>query len=163
MMMKIKGKVMLVAVSAVFSVVMYSCDKDDDGVNDNVRSSEYALAAVGNSSVAGKVTITENMDKSFNVLVNIDNSVKDTVHPLHIHNGSINAPGGIAIPLASITGTGAAAQSLTSNINSVTWPDSTVHQITYDSIIKYNGYLNVHYSASRMDSLITQGNIGVSN
>ncbi|MBL7763243.1 MAG: hypothetical protein JNL23_07425 [Chitinophagaceae bacterium] len=161
MMRKIKGIVMLVAASAMLAVVIYSCNKDDDGTNDNIRSKEYTLAAVNSSGVSGKVTITENTDKSFNVLVNIDNSVKDTVHPLHIHNGSVNVPGNIAIPLSSITGTGGAAQSLTSNINSVTWPDSTVHVITYDSIIQYNGYLNVHYSAYRMDSLISQGNIGI--
>jgi len=159
-MRKIKGKGILLAASALFFVLVYSCNKDDGYSNGNSRSSEYALSAVNNSGVNGKVTITENADKSFNVLVNLDNSVKDTVHVMHIHNGSVAAQGGIAIPLTSITGTGGAAQGLTQNINSVTWPDNTVHGVTYDSILMFNGYVNVHYSMSKVDSIIAQGNIG---
>ena len=141
------------------TILFFACKKDDVS-KPALRSQEYPLSAAGNSGVTGKITISENTDSSFNVKVALDRSVKDTVHVLHIHNGSISSPGNIAIPLTSITGTGGAASSITSNIKQVTLPGSTVKVLTYDSILVYNGYVNVHYSAYRIDSLIAQGNIG---
>jgi hypothetical protein len=139
-------------------VIMFACKKNEDNVP-QLRSTEYSLSPAGASHVTGKVTVTENADKSFNVKVALDSSVKDTVHVMHIHNGSVASPGSIAIPLTSITGTGAAASSQTLNIKTAMQGETSV-PITYDSILVYNGYLNVHYSAARIDSLIAQANIG---
>lgn len=148
----------VVVVAAGICVIMFACKKNDDNIP-QLRSQEYSLSAVGASRITGKVTVTENTDKSFNVKVALDSSVKDTVHVMHIHNGSIASPGGIAIPLNSITGTGGPASGETQNIKTAMMGETTV-PITYDSILVYNGYLNVHYSASRIDSLIAQTNIG---
>ena len=148
----------VVIAAASICVIMFACKKNDDNIP-QLRSQEYSLSPVGGSGIKGKVTFTENTDKSFNVKVALDSSVKDTVHVMHIHNGSIASPGGIAIPLNSITGTGAAASSETQNIKTAMQGETSV-PITYDSVLVYNGYLNVHYSASRIDSLIAQTNIG---
>jgi hypothetical protein len=164
MMRKLLRGRFIAAASVILFVFLYSCDKnDDDTTNNTMRSQDYSLVAVDSSGITGKVTISENFDKSFNVLVKLDNSVKDTVHVMHIHNGSIASPGSIAIPLTPITGTGGAVQANTANITSVVFPDSSVHSFTYDSILNFKGYLNVHYSSFKIDSLISQGNIGSSN
>lgn len=137
------------AIAIALGTTFIACDKNND-TTVTPRKKEYSLLPVGGSGVTGKVTVSENADKTFNVLLALDKSVKDTVHISHIHNGSISSPGPVAIPLANITGTGAAAQATTSNIN----------KFTYDSLLNYNGYINVHYSASRLDSLVAQVNIG---
>ncbi len=138
------GLAMAITLGATFM----ACDKNNDSIS--LRSKDYALVPVGQSGVTGKVTISENANKTFNVLMVLDKSVKDTVHISHIHTGSISSPGAVAISLSNILGTGTTAQATTANINT----------ITYDSVLNYNGYINVHYSASRLDSLIAQVNIG---
>jgi hypothetical protein len=148
----------VVIAAASICVIIFACKKNDDNVP-QLRTQEYSLSAVGASKVTGKVTVTENADKSFNVKVALDSSAKDTVHLMNIHNGSIASPGDIAIPLNSITGTGAAATGETQNIKTAMQGDVTV-PLTYDSILVYNGYLNVYYSAARADSLIARANIG---
>ncbi len=148
----------VVIAAASICVITFACKKSDDTIP-QLRSQEYSLSPVGASGITGKVTFTENTDKSFNVKVALDKSVKDTVHVMHIHNGTVASPGDIAIPLNSITGTGAAASSETKNINTAMLGEVSV-PVTYDSILVYNGYLNVHYSAARIDSLIAQTNIG---
>lgn len=148
----------LLAAAVSTCAIMFACKKSDDDIP-QLRSQEYSLSPVGASHITGKVTFTENADKSFNVKVALDSSVKDTVHVMHIHNGSVSSPGDIAIPLSSITGTGAAASAETRNINTALMNEATV-PLTYDSVLVYNGYLNVHYSAARTDSLIAQTNIG---
>lgn len=139
--------------SVALGTTFVACDKDDDDNLPDLRTKEYTLSPVNGSGVTGKVTVSENADRSFNVSIALDKSVKDTVHISHIHTGSIDAPGAVYIPLTSITGTGAAASSTTSNINT----------LIYDSLLTYNGYINVHYSASKVDSLIAQVNIGKNN
>ncbi len=151
---------LLVFASALLVFSLYACEKSEEHSNPTLRSKEYVLNEVNGSGVNGKITITENADSSFNVWVAVNNSVKDTVHILHIHNGSISSPGNIAIPLTPFTGTGAAAESKTMNIKQAVLPDSTTVHLTYNGILNYTGYLDVHYSASKVDSLIGQGNIG---
>lgn len=150
----------LVIASAFLLFILSACEKSEENPDPTLGSKEYVLNEVNGSGAGGKITITENADSSFNVIVNVNNSVKDTVHILHIHNGSISSPGNIAIPLTPFTGTGAAAESRTMNIKQATLADSSTVNLTYNGILNYTGYLNVHYSASRVDSLIAQGNIG---
>jgi hypothetical protein len=136
------------AIAITLGATFMACDKNNDNIS--LRSKDYTLVPVGQSGVTGKVTISENANKTFNVLVVLNKSVKDTVHISHIHTGSISSPGAVAISLSNILGTGTTTQATTANVNT----------ITYDSVLNYNGYINVHYSASRLDSLIAQVNIG---
>jgi hypothetical protein len=152
----------MLPVIAGLSLFVFACNKDDDNDTSATRFVEYPLTAVGNSGVNGKVTISENTDSSFNVLVVIDKSVKDTVHLLHLNHGSVSnpSPGDIIVQLNSITGTGGPASSTTNGIKRVKTSYDAMITFTYDSITHYNGHINVQYSAGRSDSLIAQGNIG---
>lgn len=156
--LKLRPAMAIALISAVMPATMISCDKDDDVAT---RYKEYPLAATGNSGVTGKVRFTENTDKSFNVLVSLNKSVKDTVHLVNILHGTTTTPGAVAIALANITGSGAAASSETKNVKQLRLPDNSMKNITYDSIIKFTGHVNVLYSATRSDSSIAKGNIGV--
>ena len=153
----LKPAIAIALISALLPATMVSCDKDDDV---NARWKEYPLAATGASGVTGKVRFTENTDHSFNVLVTLNKSVKDTVHLVNILHGTTANPGPTAIALANITGTGNAASSETKNIKQLKLPDNSMKNINYDSIIKFNGIVNALYSATRSDSSIAKGNIG---
>lgn len=138
--------------SAAFSTVFIACDKDDDNTP-ALRTKEYTLTPVNGSGVTGKVKVSENADQSFNVTLALDKTVKDTVHTAAIYSGNIDNPGEVFIPLSNIPGNDSAVTVTTSNINT----------ITYDSLMKYNGFISVRYSAYKSDSLISQVNIGSNN
>ncbi len=142
------GLLMSVAVSSAF----VACDKDDDNTP-ALRTKEYTLTPANGSGVTGKVKVSENADRSFNVTVALDKSVKDTVHTAQIYSGSIDNPGEVFIPLSNITGNDSAASATTANINT----------ITYDSLMNYNGFIRVNYSAYKSDSVVAQANIGKNN
>jgi hypothetical protein len=93
-------------------------------------------------------------------LVTLSKTVKDTVHVLHIHNGSTSNPGSIALTLSPVTGTGDSATSITSNISKIVLPDSTTQKFTYNDMLGFTGYVDVHYSQFKTDSLIAEGAIG---
>ncbi len=157
--MKIHNRISSVLfVSALLSVSMISCDKDDD----SPRNKEYAITAENNNGVTGKLSVTENTNKSFNIQVDLNKSVKDTVHIIKLVNGSVANPGTVAIDLGTVTGTGAAVSKRTNNLNQVKLPDNTNKTLTYDSLLNYNAFIAVYYSATKSDSIIAKGNIGKS-
>lgn len=78
---------------------------------------------------------------------------------MHFHNGSIASPGNISVPLTSIKGTGAQATGTTLNITSGFNAAGTTVMLTYDSIIKPTRYINVHYSAAKINTVVANGNI----
>lgn len=150
---------------AWWSVCLFSCAKEKSfekgsGADSTaLRSKEYPLNEVGGSGVSGTIVISENTDSSFNVVVSVVKSVQDTVHIVHLHNGSVGSNGSVAITLQSITGTGGEAQSETSHINEIILADASAQNMTYDDIINFTGYVDVHYSAYS-DSVLAAGAIG---
>jgi hypothetical protein len=138
-------------------VIVSSCEKDKD----NLRQKDFTLAAVGTVGASGVVTISENSDKSFNVKLSLNKSVKDTVHLVKMYSGSIANPGALALTLSNITGTGNTVVSgETRNIKQIKLSDNSMKNVTYDSIINYKAFIRVFHSAFRGDSLIANGNIG---
>ncbi len=74
-------------------------------------------------------------------------------HPSHIHNNSAAETGGIAIDLSNVDGdTGRSATQVAAK------NDETA--ITYDELIVFDGYINVHLSSGNLGTLIAQGDIG---
>jgi hypothetical protein len=153
--------VLLMMPVALVSVFSCTKEKSYEGGGVELRSKEYPLNAVGASGVNGQIVISENADSTFNVLVTLSKTVKDTVHVLHIHNGSTTSPGSIAVQLSPVTGTGDSATSLTSNIGEITLPDHSTQKATYDDMMGFAGYVDVHYSQAKSDSLIAEGAIGL--
>ncbi|HSB92795.1 MAG TPA: hypothetical protein VLC28_06735 [Flavitalea sp.] len=153
----LKPAIAIALISAFLPVTMVSCAKED---NVDGRWKEYPLAANGASGVTGKIRFSENTDRSFNVLVTLNKSVKDTVHLVNIMHGTTTNPGAVAFTLSNIPGTGNLASSETKNIRQMKLPDNSMKNINYDSIIKFTGYVNALYSATRSDSSLAKGNIG---
>ena len=141
--------------AVIFSISFSSCKKK----NVTLRTKEIILNATAGNTQSGKAVIAENADHSFNVTITLQNTVKDTVMVMHIHNGSIAVPGTIAIPLSNIKGTGGQATGSTLNIKTATSATGTNVPITYDNIITYTGYFNIHFSVAQFSKVIANGNI----
>ncbi|MDQ6889384.1 MAG: hypothetical protein M3Z56_03785 [Bacteroidota bacterium] len=144
----------------ILSFTLTSCEKKDAATSTaTLRTKEIVLNSANGYSVNGKAVIAENADHSFNVNITLQNTIKDTVMVMHFHNGSIASPGNISVPLTPITGTGAAATGTTLNITSGANAAGISVNLTYDSIIKPSRYINVHYSATQINTVIANGNI----
>ena len=75
------------------------------------------------------------------------------MHPAHIHNNDIATGGGIAFTFNVVDGDTGMSMTQVEALD-----DST--PITYDEILTFNGYINVHLSATQLATIVAQGNIG---
>lgn len=113
---------------------------------------EYTLASVSNPAISGKVTFYKRVNNETLSVIQLTGTSAGGIHPAHVHNGNVAAPGSIAIPLGNVTGaTG------TSKVN-ISMANSAA--ITYDQLVVFNGYVNVHLSGTELGTLVAQGNIG---
>ncbi len=137
----------------VTAFTFLSCSKDDSETDKfQPRNKVYALNAVASSNVTGSATFTENEDGSTSILLSLNNSSTD-IHPAHIHLNNVITKGPVAVTLTSIE------CNCEESITEVSKLDNGT-PISYDELIKFNGYINVHQSATAMQTIIVQGNIG---
>ncbi len=152
--------ILMLLLAFVFSISFSSCEKADVATTTTtLRTKEIILNSTSGNLQSGKAVIAENADHSFNVNITLQNTVKDTVMVMHIHNGSITSPGSIAIPLTNITGTGGQATGTTLNITTALSATGTIVPVTYENIITYAGYFDIHYSAKQITKVVANGNI----
>ena len=155
--MKIKKYGIAITLSVLIIIVaVSSCKKDKD----DLRQKAYSIAAVGTLGAAGTVTVSENSDKSFNLKISLNKSIKDTVRLVKVFSGSLTTPGALALTLGNITGSGNAVSGETRNIKQIRLADNSMKNVTYDSIINYKAFIRIYHSSFRGDSLISRGNIG---
>jgi hypothetical protein len=114
---------------------------------------EYTLGSVSNPGISGTATFAKRQNNETLVTVQLTGTTAGGDHPSHIHANAAAQGGGIMIDLANVNGeTGRAVTNVT-ELNNGT-------PITYDELINYNGYLNVHLSSASLSTLIAQGDIG---
>ena len=77
----------------------------------------------------------------------------DGMHPAHIHDNDAATGGGIAFTFNVVDGNTGLSSTQVEALNNAT-------AITYDDILTYNGYINVHLSATQLSTIVAQGNIG---
>ena len=150
----------LTFLSVLLSVIFVACSSDDDNIDDTVEtpvtqinSVTYELGSVSNSSISGNAKIIENSDATITVELSLENTSEGSEHPAHIHFNTAAEGGDIAITLGSVNGdTGESSVTFNSLDNGT--------PITYEELIDFDGYINVHFSSSELSTLIAQGDIG---
>lgn len=110
---------------------------------------EYVLNPVSNPEISGTATFAKRLSGETLVTVSLVNTVGGESYPSHIHSNSAVETGGVVISLNNVDGTTGMARSNVSKLN-----DDTA--ITYEELLDFDGYLNVHSGAT----LIAQGDIG---
>jgi len=129
-----------------------SCDSDDDAVDIPFEgeTKEYTLNTIGDSGVSGTVTFNENEDGSATVEFDLEGTEEGSVHPAHIHMNSAVETGKIVVTFNPITDG--------ESITEVSELDGEA--ITYEELVAYNGYINVHLSEDDLPTLVAQTDIG---
>ena len=126
----------------------------DIGRNELTSTSiTYPLNAVSNNTIRGTAKFTKRVSGETLVSISLSGTTPGVTSPAHIHLNSVAQGGGIAIDLTAITGATGKSETSVSKLNSGV-------SITYDQLLTFNGYINVHQSASNLATLIAQGNIG---
>ena len=128
-----------------------NCSDDDDG--NSVTSTTYTLAAVNDSAVSGTAKFTKVSDTETRVEITLEGTPADGDHPAHIHAGSVATPGAIAISLTNVDGATGTSTTMIEN-------DDTGAAVTYEQLIDYNGYINIHLSPTELMTIVAQGDIG---
>lgn len=109
----------------------------------------YTLTPVADPNVSGTATFAERRNGNTLVTVDLENTQPGASHPSHIHANTIAEGGGIVINLNNVDGTTGTARTNVTQLN-----DGT--PITYDGLLEFKGYLNVHAGGS----FVVQGDIG---
>jgi uncharacterized surface protein with fasciclin (FAS1) repeats len=116
-------------------------------------STTYTLNEVDESGVSGTATFTKVSDTETEVAIALTGTPEDGVHPAHIHVGSNPPGGGIHIDLGTVDGTSG------EGVKIVTETDAG-DPITYEDLIAYDGYINVHLSATQLNVVVATGETG---
>jgi predicted aconitase with swiveling domain len=110
---------------------------------------EYTLMPVADPAVSGKVTFAKRKKGTTLVTIDLDGTQPGATHPTHIHQNTVAEGGGIVIDLKTLDGTTGMSQTSVDTLN-----DGTA--ITYEEMLDFNGYLNVHTGST----FVVQGDIG---
>jgi len=152
--MKFKMKKLAFALMMVAGFT--SCDSDDDGVENPPfvgDTKEYTLNEMSDSGVSGTVTFIENEDGSTTVEFELEGTEDGNMHPAHIHYGNAAEGGEIAIPFEPIDGADGLSTTEVSELE-----DGT--DISYDELVDFDGYINVHLSEDELETIVAQTDIG---
>ncbi|TDN85207.1 hypothetical protein DET49_1174 [Salegentibacter sp. 24] len=132
-----------------------SCESDDDSVDIPFEgdTEEYTLNEMSDSGITGTVIFTENEDGSATVAFDLEGTEDGELYPTHIHYDNAADGGEIAIPLEPIDGTTGISITEVSALE-----DGT--DISYEELIEFDGYINVHKSAEDLETIVAQTDIG---
>ena len=133
------------------TLLLTSCG-DDDVLPFVGLTKTYDLASLNDSGVSGTAKFIQNQDNSVTVELQLTGTPTDGMHPAHIHFNTAAEGGDIAVTLGTVDGNTGFSTVTFSELN-----DGT--DITFASMITFDGYINVHLSANDL-SVVSQGDIG---
>ena len=126
----------------------------DIGQNDLTGDEKtYTLNEKDVAGISGTATFYKRVNGSTLAILTIMNTPANGVHPAHIHNNDIATGGGIAFSFNPVDGNTGMSMTQLEQLD-----DSTA--ISYDDLLGFNGYINVHLSATQLSTIVAQGNIG---
>lgn len=154
-MMNFTKKLFMMSLALCSLIAFSSCDDDVDMV-DVLPTGDfktYNLLAKNNSGVSGTVKFEKLSNSSTLATIQLTGTSAGNMHPAHIHKNTALQMGAIAITFNPIDGaTGKSVTTITSFDDQKT--------ATYEDIIGYNGYVNVHLSATDL-TVVSQVDIGI--
>jgi hypothetical protein len=113
----------------------------------------YALDSFAIPTIKGEAIFSQRNNGTTLVELKLEGTPEDGIHPAHIHVNSAAEGGGIAISLTDVDG--ATGMSLT---QVAAFDDET--PITYEGLLDYDGYINVHRSEADLGTIVAQGDVG---
>lgn len=159
--MKLLKQNLKILLLLLITTFLISCGDDDDtGYNTSADEPQptgntkvYNLGSVADASIQGTATFLELNDNSITLELDLQNTPSGGEHPAHIHFNTVAETGGVAVNLTPVDGSTGKSSTNFSSLD-----DGS--PITYDEILGFDGYINVHLSASDLSTLVAQGDIG---
>lgn len=147
----------LIALFIATSLLFINCNNEDKDESiytlPSGKSIIYDLGSKDVAGISGTATFSENTDASVTILLEITGIPNDGIHPAHIHINTAAEGGSIALSLAPVDGNNGQSVTIIETLD-----DGTA--ITYDELLNFDGYINVHLSASNLGTIVAQGDIG---
>lgn len=151
--MKKRLKYITAILLSVVVIVSVSCGDDDDDPTPQEEKVVYTLDPVSDPAISGTATFTRQSDGNTMISIKLNGTMEGDSHPSHIHANAASEGGGILIDLTNVDGATGMSETLVTELN-----DGTA--ITYQELINFDGYINVHKSATELSTLVAQGDIG---
>jgi hypothetical protein len=146
-------KRILLPMSLAILLGFSSCTKDDVPAATVVNSKVFVLGTVGTAGISGTATVVEKSDATLSIELSLKNTTAGSSHPAHIHLNTAAEGGDIALTLKAVDGaTGKSTTTFKALDNGTA--------ITYQQLLNFDGYINVHLSATNLSTLVAQGDIG---
>jgi hypothetical protein len=147
-------KFVFISLLSMASIVYLSgCDDDEDDPKLTGDNTVFDLAAVGNSTASGTVTFAKRDDNKTVVTIQLSGTQATGDHPAHIHANTAAEGGSIVLSLENVSGSNGKSETIVMALD-----DGT--SVTYEELIEFDGYVNVHTSESDLGTLVAQGDIG---
>ena len=129
----------------------------DIGLNELTGESvTYDLGEKDVAGINGDVLFEERKDGSMLATITLVGTPDGGIHPAHIHENSAEEGGPIAISFNAVDGTTGIS---TTSIRTLDSGES----INFELIKTFDGYVNVHLSATELGTIVAQGNIGINS
>jgi hypothetical protein len=151
--MKINVKVLMIYCLIVPGMIYLAGCDDDPGPQLTGDSKTYELASASNPAISGTVTFAERDDDQILITIELAGTQSGATHPAHIHANTAAETGGIVLDLTDVPGASGKSETIVRTLN-----DGT--PITYEELLDFDGYVNVHESAANLGTLVAQGDIG---
>ncbi|WP_189702490.1 CHRD domain-containing protein [Subsaximicrobium wynnwilliamsii] len=125
----------------------------DIGQNEIVDTKAYDLKTKDVEGIMGVATFAKRANNTSLITLDVENTLPGEMHPAHIHENSAVETGAIAVGLTPVDGNTGISMTNVAALN-----DDT--EITYDDLLDFDGYINVHLSAAELGTVVAQGDIG---
>jgi Cu/Zn superoxide dismutase len=119
------------------------------------QSKIYPLLQKDGSGVSGNAKFEKRKNGNTLITLTLSGTPAGGIHPAHIHQNSAAEGGPIVVSLKDVDGN--TGKSLT---NVEKFDGASGAAVTYDELIAYDGYINVHLSAAQLGIIVAQGNVG---
>lgn len=151
-------KLLFFGVLLMASGLFFACDEDNEPMMPSPMPTgsvkEFQLGAVSNPSITGTAEFIENDDNTTTINLRLANTASGGMHPAHIHMNTAAEGGDIALSLGMVDGSTGMASVTVDALDNGT-------PISYDQLISFDGYINVHNSMQDLGTLLAQGDIGI--
>jgi len=139
----------------ISSLFLVNCNDDDDNemINTIVETKTYQLFEVADSGISGSATFAKQSNDAILITLSLLGTTQTGLHPSHIHMNTAAEGGDIAISLNEVNGSTGLSETVITQTD-----DGT--PISYEDLLDFDGYINVHLSAQDLATVVAQGDIG---
>ena len=151
-------RTVFILILASFAIYISCSSEGETDFTGNEVSIPMISGTVEGNTTNGMLTIRERKDGSAQIEIIVDNVIKNAIHPIHLHYGSLEDNGNVATILSELTesnGVGSSVSILTELSNG--------QRLSYNDLMVWDGSIKVHFEATGPleKALIVSSNIGL--